>query len=445
MKVASVGLGLSLALAGVFTPIVALAQPAPPPPTGPQPAPQPGPPAAEAPPPPAAAPPADVPPAPPPVTAAPPPPDDAGKQPPPPPTAPEPPPPAEETAPVSTVSGYVEGGFDANLTDNDISAGPAPLRAYDAMPGFKLRNANLKVSHAFTDQASVFVNLDFGTDASYNNVNFNFGSFATDATGPVRVQNSTPVDVREGYAKWTPGDFTLTAGKFVTTMGIEVVDGPSNPTITRGYLFWLAEPVTHTGAKGLYSIAGGMAHVGFGVVNGWDRLIDNNDKKTLIFNADVAPAEIFKVQFSGAYGAEQDANNSDGRLTLDLTGAFVFDSLTLNFQGLYGKEKVAGLDDKWFGFGLQPYFVADIFSIGGRIEYFNNKYGSRTLIAAEDQGMLNFTITPGITPAKGFTLRAEYRLDAMLAAKVAGADNKEVFYDGKSSFHTVSLGAHYVF
>ena len=114
--------------------------------------------------------------------------------------------------------------------------------------------------------------------------------------------------------KWTPGDFTLQAGKFVTLNGIEVVDGPLNPTITRGFLYNLAEPVTHTGAKVLYALGGGMAHIGVGLVNGWDLLYDNNNAKTFLFNADVAPSSTFHAQISGSYGAEQTNNDKDHRL-----------------------------------------------------------------------------------------------------------------------------------
>jgi hypothetical protein len=334
----------------------------------------------------------------------------------------------EDAAPLATISGYTEAGYDVNLTKNSYDT-LTPLRAYDQSPGFKLRAAHLAVSHSFSSEASAFVSVDFGTDATYNNFNY--------AAGP------TPVDIREGYVKWTPGDFALTAGKFVTNMGIEVVDGPLNPTITRGFLFWLAEPVGHTGAKALYSLGGGVAHIGAGIVNGWDRLLDNNNKKTILFNADVAPSAMFHAQISGAYGAEQDnVDEDDARLTLDLTGAFVFDSLTLNFQGLYGSEKFPGAEtDTWYGLGLQPVFTADMFSLGGRIEYFHDKLGSRTGLAGEDQGLFNFTIAPGITPTKGLTFRAEYRIDAVLANSIS----KDVLTNGKSSQSTLALGASYSF
>lgn len=370
---------------------------------------------------------------------------------------------ADAPPPPATVSGYVETAFHGDLNANSIDH-PASFRAYDAAGGFILHAAHVAVAHSFSPEASAFVSLDFGSDATVNSFNY-----APSAAGP-----GMPADVREGYAKWTPGDFTFVAGKFVTLNGIEVVDGPLNPTITRGFLFWLAEPVGHTGAKASYALGGGMAHIGLGLVNGWDRLYDNNNAKTLLFNADVAPDPMFHAQISGSYGAETSGNDEDKRLTIDLTGAVVLDSLTLNFQGLVGSEPKVGAadangpqDDSWFGFGLQPVYTMDKFSIGARFEYFNNKHGSRVTVPTatttagpppvttialaplDGASLMNFTITPGFTPTKNFQFRAEFRVDAALGGKdAAGNDNKNIFYksDGPTSSQmTVALGASYMF
>ena len=461
MKASSFGLGLSLAAAGVFTPFGALAQGAAPaaPAAAPAPAPAPAPAAAPAAPAAAVVAPEPTPsPATEPAPLSP-------KEVTPPGVAPETAaaaapaeaaPVAEAPPPLATITGYVDAAYHMELANNSVSK-PALARAYDGPGGFMLHAAHLGVGHSFSPEASAFVSLDFGSDAGVNNANYSGG---------------IPVDVREGYAKWTPGDFTFVAGKFVTMNGIEVVDGPLDPTITRGFLFWLAEPVGHTGAKAQYALADGMAHVGLGLVNGWDRLADNNNQKTLLFNADIIPNTMFHAQLSGSYGAEQTANpatpgnEKDKRLTVDLTGGVVLDSLTLNFQGLVGSEPkvgAGGQDDSWFGFGIQPVFVMDKFSLGGRIEYFSNKHGSRVGIPVtippvapatvattgtgpvDGVGLLNFTITPGFTPTKNFMFRAEYRIDAALAAKDAtGASDKNVFY-GKSTQNTIAIGATYIF
>jgi opacity protein-like surface antigen len=69
----------------------------------------------------------------------------------------------------------------------------------------------------------------------------------------------------------------------------------------------------------------------------------------------------------------------------------------------------------------------------------------------DDVKLFNFTITPGITPAKNFTLRAEYRVDAVLGAKIANPSGDGTMIDAKeqlntkSSQHTIAIGAHYTF
>ncbi|HEX4339600.1 MAG TPA: outer membrane beta-barrel protein [Polyangiaceae bacterium] len=344
-------------------------------------------------------------------------------------------------APAATIAGYVDAGYHLDFNKNSITNQPV-YRAYDAAGGFQLHAAHLAFSHSFSPEASAFISLDFGSDAAINSANY----------------GANPVDVREGYLKWTPGDFTFQAGKFVTLNGIEVVDGPLNPTLTRGFLYWLAEPVGHTGAKVNYAFGGGTAHLGVGVVNGWDQLLDNNNQKTLLFNGDIVPSANFHAQISGSWGAEQAADDTHHRLTVDLTGAAVFDALTLNFQALVGTESfsdaAAGMVDNghardtWFGIGIQPVYVMDAFSLGARLEYFNDAHGSRLNQPAgvpDKASLLNFTITPGYMVAKNLTLRAEFRIDAALAAKdPAGNDSKNLF-NGKSTQPTVAIGATYTF
>jgi len=357
------------------------------------------------------------------------------------------------------ISGYVDAAYHMNLSKMSYDS-PVPLRSYDAAGGnsFIFHSAHVGIAHNFTPESSVFLSVDFGADATANNFNYApVGVVITPGAGmaPPTVSKGvgTPVDVREGYGKWTPGDFTFIAGKFVTLQGIEIVDGPLNPTITRGFLYGLAEPVSHTGARAMYTLAGGMAHVGVGIFNGWDTIVDNNNKKTLLLNADVAPNAMFHAQLAAYYGAEQPNNDDNARLSVDLTGAVVLDALTINFQGNFGSEPKIGIadtagnpqDDSWLGFGVQPVYTKDIFSLGGRLEYMSNKHGSRIPLG-DDVSIANVTITPGIMPSKSFLVRAEYRMDTVLGAKSAtGVDIKSAALNGKGNQSTVAIGVSYLF
>jgi hypothetical protein len=276
-------------------------------------------------------------------------------------------------------------------------------------------------------------------------------------------------DVQEAYATYSaPMGLSLTAGKFVTYEGIEVVEGPLNPTITRGFLFGLAEPVTHVGAKVHYSIKSGaneMANIGVGIVNGWDSWVDNNDAKTIIYRIGVTPIPQFWAALSGTIGAERiDALDpatgahvdsqaeKDMRLSFDLTGAVIpTDTITINFQGNLGTEPGVPVIDPatgaitrfkgtWYGFGVQPVFKFGDASLGARFEYFGDKNGTRTALpVGQDLNVLNFTVTPGYT-IDGWFVRAEYRFDNASRA-VFGRNNAAP----AKTQSTIAVGLSYMF
>lgn len=329
--------------------------------------------------------------------------------------------------PLPEISGHIESAYHLSLSHPEAED-PVALRSYDAIGGnsFLLHSAHLVVKHAMTDKVSATIELDGGTDANLGN-------------GGVGL-----FDVQEAYATYTsPFGLYFTAGKFVTYEGIEVIEGPANPTITRGYLFGLAEAFTHIGAK-LHYKAGDVADIGVGVVNGWDLYVDNNDAKTGIFRVGLTPVKQFWIAFSGSYGAERADSNNDRRLSLDATGAVVpSDMITFNFQANYGQEPnvplaapaVGTVDGSWMGFGLQPVLKVDAFSFGARFEYFADKEGTRTGAPGTDVKVWNVTATPGYTIDEALQLRAEYRLD--------GA-NEEIF-NGEDKQHTVAAAVSYLF
>jgi hypothetical protein len=337
------------------------------------------------------------------------------------PPAPEPP-----KYPITTITGFVEAAYHVSLDDSG-NAGILPLHAYDTANGFQLHTAHLQLKHQATEHVMAQIEFEAGSDAAFNN-----GSHFT----------SSPqlFDVLEAFASYSNDGFTLTAGKFVTYEGIEVVPGPSNPTITRGLLYTWAEPITHVGAKLHY--ATGPVDLGVGVVNGWDTngvvfTGDNNDQKTFIFRAAITPVPQFFAALSGSYGVENTVpGNANPRLSLDLTGAVIpSDTVTINFQGNYGSEK--GTGGSWLGFGVQPLIKFGAASLGARLEYFADKLSIRTaLLPGTDVNFVDFTVTPGYTFDNAFTLRAEFRYDTASEA---------VLVAGKKNESSVAISAHYVF
>jgi hypothetical protein len=358
--------------------------------------------------------------------------------------------PPAPTYPSTTITGFVEGGYNHVFgAPHPVDQGTAiPTRAYDPANGFVLHLGHIMIKHQLNENVFAVVAFNAGADATWNH----------DPSG----SQKTLFDVPEAYAAATGSGFTFTAGKFTTYEGIEVYQGPANPTITRGFLYWLAEPVTHVGAKLHY--ATGPVDIGVGVVNGWDTnngvfaTGDNNNQKTFIFRAAVTPSPAFFAALSGTYGVEKAGSDNDPRYSLDLTGAAVATpNLTINFQANLGGEKNSDYLDPtkaatWIGFGIQPVVKVDAMSLGLRFEYFSDSGLSRTAfgptinpkdmatgVAANDKdkiGLWNLSITPGYTIASALLMRAEFRVDGASEAAL---------WAGKKTQETISLGASYMF
>jgi hypothetical protein len=328
---------------------------------------------------------------------------------------------ATSTAP--EIGGHVEAGYHLNLS-NPEATDPVPLRSYDGLSGhsFLLHTAHLVLKHSFSEAVSAVIEIDGGSDAAITNGGLSL------------------FDVQEAYATYaTDFGLSFTAGKFVTYEGIEVIEGPMNPTVTRGFLFGLAEPYTHIGAK-VHQKIGDVADIGVGVVNGWDLYVDNNDAKTFIARLGLTPIEEFWAGVSASYGAERADSNDDRRLSLDLTGAVIpSDMIAINFQANYGSEPIGPVDASWVGFGVQPVLKSGGFSAGLRFEYFSDTEGSRTGATGTDINVWNLTVTPGYS-IEGWMARAEYRLDSA---------NEPIFFGSSGASqeqqHTIAAAVSYMF
>jgi hypothetical protein len=338
----------------------------------------------------------------------------------------------EAPTPAPTITGFVETAYHINF-NNPKNQKAVPLMTYYTPGGntFVLHAAHLAINHSFNDNVSATIELDAGYDASLDQSN----PFAG-------VGNY--FDVQEAYATYKSGIFSLIAGKFVTYEGIEVIEGPLNPTISRGYLYAYAEPITHTGLK--MHFTGDTVDFGIGLVNGWDTLTDNNNFKTFIFKLGLKPSDAFAVALSGTFGAEQASTKLGHRLSLDITGAFTAsESFALWFQANYGMDNIgaaSGRPDtvKWFGIGVQPTYTADKFTFGARVELFSDPDNARVAFTGVTKGTyVNVSLTPGFILAQGFKVRAELRAD-IATEKVLG----DVDDPGKVQF-TGALGAEYVF
>lgn len=325
------------------------------------------------------------------------------------------------TTPSQTITGFVETTYNYNFNRpaNGLN-GPLGYNtgtSYNSQHNnFSLNAAHLALGGDVGGGVTYVIEVDAGQDAVATRSNY-AGPMVSLSSG-----NTYAFDVQEAYGVYKNGKFGLKAGKFVTYNGIEVIEGPMNPTVSRGYLFGYAEPFTHVGVVGFYQVTD-MVDVHFGVVNGWDVVADNNRGKTIVAKVGINPNPNTAITVSGYAGPEQAGNSSNWRETLDVTAMVKVSLCDLWLQGNVGHESSVPMvgNAKWFGAGVQPVFhLSDAFTLGGRLEFFQDTNGTRAPTTGTGVGtlgqklnMLNVSVAPGYTFSKHFTLRAELRYDHM--------------------------------
>ena len=322
-----------------------------------------------------------------------------------------PPPPALA---VPKISGFLDATYNYNM--RDPMSGVTPYHAYTAQHDTVLLNtAHLALTGTGANDAIAYaIEVDIGSDAS------------------VTSGSDDDVDLQEAYVAYTSKmGLGLKAGKFVTFSGIEVIESPANPTISRGFLFGLAEPFTHAGVLVTYKFTSEL-DAALGVVNGWDVVEDNNDGKTLTAKVGYTTAS-YLATLSGYAGPEQPADGEldpdNVRYMGDLTGMVKFGPVDLWAQVNAGTEEGAsvvmeGEDARWVGAGLQPvWHLLEKLALGARAEVFSDRQGARTGVP---QNLYNLTLAPAFTIVTGFVVRGELRYDH---------SNKLVFEDDEAVTH----------
>lgn len=226
-------------------------------------------------------------------------------------------------------------------------------------------------------------------------------------------------DLQQGFVSYIAkiGDgLRLDAGKFVTHMGYEVIEGFDgfNDNYSRSILFGYAIPFTHTGVKLSYPIAENMSAMVM-VANGWDNVADNNDGKTL--GAQVAgtfgPAAVY-LNYVG--GPEQADENGNFRQVFDVVATYaVTDAVSLGFNADLGFEPEAavgpdGADTAlWMGAAVYARWAAtDAFQLALRGEVFDDPDGVRTGLA---QTIAEATLSPAFKLGDNIVLRGDLRFD----------------------------------
>ncbi|PQA59888.1 porin [Siphonobacter curvatus] len=328
---------------------------------------------------------------------------------------------------------------------------PGNARAFDQKSGqFSLGLIQTKVAYT-NDKIDAVADLTFGPNADLGNYGNVLGPLGNSVT-------STSLAIKQAYLTYKfSSKFSVTAGQFGTHIGYEVIDAPVNFNYSLSNLFNNG-PFYHIGAKAQYSFSD-RAYLMAGVVNNIDNLNDNNKAKGIISQFFFSPATNWNVYVNWMGSNEQTATGKTPKgyyySLFDLTSTYqISDKFYLGLNAAYGTNKVEITDNnttrsqtnKWGGAAIYSnYAFSEVFGLGVRYEYFDNKEGDRAVRDAAGNGtsVNSFTVTGNFTLADGhLIIKPEFRLDAY--PKLAGSVQKFEDSDGnytKNSQSTFGLHA----
>jgi len=363
--------------------------------------------------------------------------------------------PAEEApAPAEgkfTFSGYFDTYYFANLNN---PATRSNLGSSGISRGFDRYSGQFQLGMLLTRMSYAYGNTEVVGEVGYG-PNMEYGSYGSDFRykwGSV-VANSTysAIMIKQAYINYKPTDnLTLTIGQFGTHIGYELIDAPLNFHYSINNTFNAGIPFYHLGLKASYTASEKVTLMG-GVVNGTDNINDNNRGKSFIGQVVVTPANGLTVYLNTIQGNEGNARSNGSDTTsyfgvLDLVATWqVSGRVGLTFWGMYGTAKGefqgGSYFEKakhWSGANLYiTYKVNDKFSIGSRLEHFDNRQGVRALLTnGKGTDVQTVTFSGNVTLADGrLLMKPEFRFDHF--RKLTGSVGEQVpqqFADADGNF-----------
>lgn len=313
-----------------------------------------------------------------------------------------------------TISGMVSSSVNYNANEPDDRVND--FHQFDGTVNtFQVDQAQL-IFHKHPEEG-----VGFRTDIIFAEVADNIASGGT--------SSSDNVDLEQAYVNYRASVYDrpldIWFGKYVTLAGAEVIEDPSNTNwnITHSFMFYYSIPFTHTGARASYAATDWLTAIA-GVNNGWDLLTDNNHAKTLETGLSLTPNDWLNWFTSFYHGAEQATDQGNQRsMVSSVVTLKPMENLTAMIDTVYGFEEHAvstTQDAEWWGIaGYLRYMLSEKWGVSGRLEFFDDNDGIRTVSGSANGGpgtrtaqeLWEVALTTDYQLYEGLLVRAEYRHD----------------------------------
>jgi hypothetical protein len=315
---------------------------------------------------------------------------------------------------------------DPNLDQIDITVARTLTPTDDAVLGYK-------------DKFNVGFKMEwmYGKDARLIHSNGLFDHYNDDAN------RNEEFDLTQAYLEFgvpVGNGLDIMVGKFITPIGLEVINPTQNALYSHSYLFGFAIPFTHSGVQVKYNFTDNF-YVSVGANRGWEQsLEDNNGNSGISYLGSVGytytPGSGAPINFivSGIAGPEQADRQGNWRALIDVIATTSIGdqlSLALNADWAYEDDAaINGNQAQWYGVALYAgYQLSSMFTLNVRGEWFNDKDGARGLGTNVYEVTAGVAIKPFPENALGSNLviRPEVRYDyAENAVFDGGTDNDQL-------------------
>ena len=310
-----------------------------------------------------------------------------------------------------TLDGYISGGYTYGFNDKAAAGPDLGGRVFDGnTDSFDLNQAAFTLSKLPAQGAGALINVIAGEDAKVLSGAYGDG-----------VQN---INVTQAYLQYATGGLTIMGGRFVTLAGAEVINDTQNANISRGLLFFGAQPLVHTGVRTSYKMGGttlyaGLSNSGFTPPLGSP---DVDTQKTLELGVSLAPSSTTSLSLVGYHSPDNNGFTDEDTLIDAVLSLQASPTLQLVLNADYRTtDFVGGAEDQklWGLAGYANFKLSDANRLSLRLEYVDVSDANGT--AGNDTDVQSITVTLGHKVAANLELLGEVRWDT---------SDDDVFPDG---------------